>query len=204
MCRHPDSPFAMPGKLLDFSPFRHSGEGRNPVVYTRHSRTAGMTITGTKTERAIRQNLPSLHHPGLPSWIPACAGMTTGAGMGLSPSRSLFAMPGKLPDFSRLTSFRRRPESSGLHKPFPHSGNDNHRNDDRMCYPAKPTIHSLPWPLFLDSSLRWNDDRGGNGFVAIPTAPLLFLANYLTSTSSVIAAQAGIQWFRQAIPAQRE
>ena len=109
-------------------------------------------------------------------------------------------MPGKLSDFSPLTSFRRRPESSGLDNPFPHSGNDNHRNDNRTCYPAKPAIHSLPWPLFLDSSLRWNDDGGGNGFVAIPTASLLFLANYLTSTSPVIPAKAGIQWFRQAIP----
>ena len=34
--------------------------------------------TGVTTERAIRQNLLSLHPPGLPSWIPAFAGMTTG------------------------------------------------------------------------------------------------------------------------------
>ena len=33
--------------------------------------------TGATTKRAIRQNLPSHHHAGLPSWIPAFAGMTT-------------------------------------------------------------------------------------------------------------------------------
>ena len=36
----------------------------------------------------------------------------------------------------------------------------------------------------VDSSLRWNDDRGRNGFVTIPIAPLPCLADYLTSTPS--------------------
>ena len=35
---------------------------RNPVVLIRHSRAAGMTTTGTTTERAIRQNRLSIHH----------------------------------------------------------------------------------------------------------------------------------------------
>ena len=34
---------------------------------------------------------------------------------------------------------RRRPESSGLHKPFPHSGNGN-KHDNPTRYPAKPDI----------------------------------------------------------------
>ena len=67
----------------------HSGARRNPVVETSHSRVAGMTTTGTTTERAIRQTLPSPHLPGPPSWIPAFAGMTTGAEVGLSLSRQL-------------------------------------------------------------------------------------------------------------------
>ena len=83
-------------------------------------------------------------------------------------------MPSKSPDFSPLTSFRRRPESSGLDKPFPPSGNDNHRNYNRTCRPTNPAIPSPSRPPFLDSSLRWNDDGGGNGFVAIPTASLPF------------------------------
>ena len=41
-----------------------------------------------------------------------------------------------------LPSFRRRPESSGLNNPFPRSGNDNHRNDNRTRHPAKPATHS--------------------------------------------------------------
>ena len=60
-CRHPDSPFAISGKCLISAP-RHSGAGRNPVVYITHSRSAGMT-TDTTTQRAIRQNLSTLHLP---------------------------------------------------------------------------------------------------------------------------------------------
>ena len=30
-------------------------------------------------------------------------------------------------------------------------------------------------PAGMQASLRWNDDGGGGGFVAIPIAPLLFL-----------------------------
>ena len=73
----------------------------------------------------------------------------------------------------------------------------------------------------LDSSLRWNDDGGRIGFVTIPTVPLLFLTNDLTSAPAVIyghevlyaargqearsrPAKAGIQWVKQVIPALRE
>ena len=69
VCRHPDSPFAIAGKLPDFSPLRHSGAGRNPVVYSRHSRQAGMAFK--------RWSLFTISAP--PSWIPAFAGMTTGS-----------------------------------------------------------------------------------------------------------------------------
>ena len=51
---------------------------RNPVVYASHSRTAGMTTRRATSQRASRRNLPSTHSSGMTSWIPACAGMTTG------------------------------------------------------------------------------------------------------------------------------
>ena len=44
-------------------------------------------------------------------------------------------------------SFQRKLESSGLDHPFPHSGNDNHRDDRPARHSAKPAIPSL-----LDSS----------------------------------------------------
>ena len=81
-----------------------------------------------------------------PSWIPACAGMTTKREqVGCQPDRP-FAMPDKcltatpfvipvkarnhLPSWQQKpeaisSSFRRRPESSGLDYTFPRSGNDN-------------------------------------------------------------------------------
>ena len=49
----------------------------------------------------------------------AFAGMTTRREQVDCHSGNPFAIPDKLPDFSPLTSFRRRPESSGLDKPFP-------------------------------------------------------------------------------------
>ena len=57
---------------------------------------------------------------------------------------------------------RRRPESSGLHNPFPHSGNDN-RHDNLTRYLAKFFNSSLPRPALLDSSFRWNDAGIGMG-----------------------------------------
>ena len=60
------------------------------------------------------------------------------------------------------SSFRRRPESSGLYKPFPQCGNDIRGGHwvglarvDRNGAPLAPR------PAFLDSSLRWNDDGVG-------------------------------------------
>ena len=41
-------------QILDLSPLCHSGEGRNPVVLTSHSRNAGMTTTGTTIQQTIR------------------------------------------------------------------------------------------------------------------------------------------------------
>ena len=77
------------------------------------------------------------------------------------------------PNRARLPSFQRKLESSGLDKPFPHSGNDN-RHSNPTRHPAKPAI-PLPVGLsLLDSSLRWNDDGGQNKFVTIPIAPLPF------------------------------
>ena len=56
-------------------------------------------------------------------------------------------------------------------------------------------------PAFLDSSLRWNDGRDQNEFVAIPN---LNRPAIIPRSHCVIPAKAGIQWFRQDIPAQRE
>ena len=74
------------------SPYRHSSEGWNPVIYIIHSRKAGMT-----TEALFRQAGRSRNRPNIPAslpsaacsrrrsttasmqaWIPACAGMTVG------------------------------------------------------------------------------------------------------------------------------
>ena len=42
------------------------------------------------------------------------------------------------------SSFRRRPESSGLDNTFPHGGNDNHSNDNRTRHPINPAVPSPP------------------------------------------------------------
>ena len=39
--------------------------------------------------------------------------------------------------FLPMPSFQRRLESSGLNNPFPRSGNDNQRNDNRTRYPRE-------------------------------------------------------------------
>ena len=90
----------------------------------------------------------------------------------LFPTNSLTSAP---------PSFRHRPESSGLHKPFPHSGNDNTQARQPTRASGKPCHPFTPRPAFLDSGLRWNDNGGRSGFVVIPTAPLLFPTNSLTS-----------------------
>ena len=51
-------------------------------------------------------------------------------------------------------SFRRRPESSGLHKPFPHSGNDNQRSDKPARHPPEPAIPSFLRPALLGGSFQ--------------------------------------------------
>ena len=65
--------------------------------------------------------------PPTPSWIPAFAGMTAGTALTFwqahyfdcyLASRSIIAP-------QPYSSFRRRPESSGLNNPFPQSGNDS-------------------------------------------------------------------------------
>ena len=59
---------------------------------------------------------------------------------------------------------------------FPHSGNDN-SNDNRTRVSDKPGHPFTTAPPLLDSSFRWNDDGGRNGFVTTPIAPLLCLTN---------------------------
>ena len=72
-------------------------------------------------------------------------------------------------------SFRRRPESRGGVKPKCQGGAYFCRAERHLIglsFPPCGNVLNQP----LDSSLRWNDDGGGVGFVAIPTAPLLCLA----------------------------
>ena len=76
------------------------------------------------------------------------------------------------------SSFRRRPESSGLFNTFPQSGND------KRVTPAgrgKSQSVSHPDSAPLDSSIRWNDGEGcgqewgrhGNGAVGMAINPFL-------------------------------
>ena len=53
----------------------------------------------------------------------------------------------------------------------------------------------------MQASLRWNDIRGRNGFVAILTSPVAIPEEIEAAVLSVIPAQAGIQWFKPSIPA---
>ena len=39
--------------------------------------------------------------------------------------------------FLPMSSFQRRLESSGLYNPFPQSGNDNQRNNNRTLHPQE-------------------------------------------------------------------
>ena len=58
------------------------------------------------------------------------------------------------------SSFRRRPESSGLCYPFPPGGNDI-RGSIRLVWHGQAEISSLLTlrPAFLDASFFWNDDE---------------------------------------------
>ena len=79
-------------------------------------------------------------------------------------------------------SFQRKLESSGLDHPFPHSGNDNHRDNHPTRHSVKPAIPSPPglpsWiprrlvpdrlpQAGVDSGLRRNDDGGARQIQAI-------------------------------------
>ena len=88
---------------------------------------------------------------------------------------------------------RRRPESSDLHNPFPHSGNDNtqarkpNAPSAKTCHPFAlrpaflgrlfPTRLYHLRPVGVDSGLRRNDDEEKIGWIAIPTTPLPCLSN---------------------------
>ena len=91
--------------------------------------------------------------------------------MGLLPTRTAPSdMSGKFLT-SAPPSFRRRPESSGLHNPFPRSGNDNHRNDNRTRHRINLATPALPGLAPLDSSLRWNDGGGSAWVCCQPDSP---------------------------------
>ena len=86
--------------------YRHSGAGRNPVVYTSHYRKAGMT-----TEALFRQADRNRNRPNIPasfSWIPAFAGMTVGAEV-----RDLSGIPKRLSGWQQTHSNPRRHSSEG-------------------------------------------------------------------------------------------
>ena len=164
---------------------RHSGEGRNPVVYSIHSRNAGMTITGT-TNRMRHPLKPGAHSLFRPPFLdsglrrnddewrtdespsrpspPSCR-RKRGARIASRDYRDIS---------TPQSSFRRKPESSGLDNPFPHGGNDNYTNDNATRHPVKarhPLIipaspssaacsrrRSTTYvPVGVDSGLRRND-----------------------------------------------
>ena len=152
------------------SPSRHSGEGRNPVVLIRHSRISGNDNHGDShsTRQPGKPAMPTI--PASLSWIPAFAGMTTGGRDSpiVIPPASCFT----LDRFSTTapSSFRRRPESSGLIKTFPQRW-----NDDQARYWRHPN-HTQP-----RSIQRWyffNSARANCGAWACFQAPA---ANLLAS-----------------------
>ena len=109
------------------------------------------------------QNLLFLHPPTFLSWIPAFAGMTTKRKQAACHPDSPFAMPDKclnaapavMPEKAGipLPSFRRRPESSGVDKPFPRSGNDNPIPRSGQS-DAHKNQSERPHHLTLNSTLR--------------------------------------------------
>ena len=126
-------------------PHRHSGEGQNPVVYVIHS---GLLEAGQNDHSSFcckgkgtdRPDLPDTTQPitssrlapecVLLSWIPACAGMTTGCYSGLfitvkrQPGNRLAQAETQRPHrHSGLPAAgRRKPESSGLCNTFRPAG----------------------------------------------------------------------------------
>ena len=72
--------------------------------------------------------------------------------------------------------------------------------DGLRSLPVRWLIPLLSFPLCgngsfrpLDSSLRWNDDGGRDGFFCHSDSPFAIPAKFLTLAPSVIPAQAGIQ-----------
>ena len=85
-------------------------------------------------------------------------------------------------------SFRRRPESSGLCNPFPHSGNDNTQARQPNA-PSGKTCHPFtPWPPLLDA-----------GISSDHTAPALQLRKSLFNPVAVFIERAIIGLFLCAI-----
>ena len=56
----------------------------------------------------------------------------------------------------------------------------------------------------MQASLRWNHDGESEWIDCHSDSSLAVPDKFLPLTSAVIPAKAGIQWFRQAIPATRE
>ena len=86
---------------------------------------------------------------------------------------------------------------------------------DKLCHPFTSQ------PPLLDSSLRWNDNENPNEVCRHSDSHFAMPHKFLTSTLAVIygqevlyaargqearsrPAQAGIQWFKQSISAERE
>ena len=144
---------------------------RPPSSFRRRPESSGVNETFPHSGNDNHRNDNRTRHPpkpatpappGLSSWIPAFAGMTTEGGMGLSPSRSPFAISGKLSDINlRHSGAGRNPVVLTSHSRS--AGMTMHRHDNRTRHPANPAIPAPPRPPFLDSSLRWNDDGGGMG-----------------------------------------
>ena len=111
-------------------------------------------------------------------------------------------------------SCRQKPESSGLDKPCPHSGHD-HGHDNRTRPSGKArhpraTAASPAWIPACAGMTRGNVVIDGHARGVQMAEPRLAKAARDDRTiprkpesPAVIPAKAGIQWFRQALPAQR-
>ena len=102
-----------------------------------------------------------------------------------------------------------------LYKAFPQRGNAiKGRYGGDWNRQTETGYFLAPWPAFLDSSLRWNDDEWRTGGSPSRQAPFVITAkegskNNINGLPAcfyafvVIPAKAGIQWFRQSITAWR-